>query len=77
MEHNELCLFKSFIFALFQISLSLSSNLLSEAQTDKYKDLRALLQLLSSLCSKDMVKVFFLLISDWQLERDLPVSHTS
>ncbi|CAL5194582.1 unnamed protein product [Lathyrus oleraceus] len=38
-----------------KISLSLSSNLLSEAQTDKYKDLRALLQLLSSLCSKDMI----------------------
>ncbi|XP_073222113.1 uncharacterized protein [Cicer arietinum] len=38
-----------------KISLSLSSSLLSEAQTDKYKDLRALLQLLSSLCSKDMI----------------------
>ncbi|XP_059436603.1 uncharacterized protein LOC132169608 [Corylus avellana] len=40
---------------LFQISLSLSSSLLSEAKTEKYKDLRALLQLLSSLCSKDLV----------------------
>ncbi|KAK7258637.1 hypothetical protein RIF29_24218 [Crotalaria pallida] len=38
-----------------KISLSLSSSLLSEAKTDKYKDLRALLQLLSSLCSKDMI----------------------
>ncbi|XWS58409.1 hypothetical protein CRYUN_Cryun08bG0031600 [Craigia yunnanensis] len=38
-----------------KISLSLSSTLLSEAKTDKYKDLRALLQLLSSLCSKDLV----------------------
>ncbi|KAG4135727.1 hypothetical protein ERO13_D08G234300v2 [Gossypium hirsutum] len=39
----------------FQISISLSSTLLSEAKTEKYKDLRALLQLLSSLCSKDLV----------------------
>uniref|UniRef100_A0A7N2L6Y9 Exportin-4 n=1 Tax=Quercus lobata TaxID=97700 RepID=A0A7N2L6Y9_QUELO len=38
-----------------KISVSLSSSLLSEAKTEKYKDLRALLQLLSSLCSKDMV----------------------
>ncbi|XP_025983755.1 exportin-4 isoform X2 [Glycine max] len=38
-----------------KISLSLSSSLLSEAKTDKYRDLRALLQLLSSLCSKDMI----------------------
>ncbi|KAK7827203.1 exportin-4 [Quercus suber] len=38
-----------------EISVSLSSSLLSEAKTEKYKDLRALLQLLSSLCSKDMV----------------------
>ncbi|KAE8009944.1 hypothetical protein FH972_006349 [Carpinus fangiana] len=38
-----------------KISLSLSSSLLSEAKTEKYKDLRALLQLLSSLCSKDLV----------------------
>ncbi|CAJ1961162.1 unnamed protein product [Sphenostylis stenocarpa] len=38
-----------------KISLSLSSSLLSEAKTDKYKDLRALLQLLSNLCSKDMI----------------------
>ncbi|XP_022719062.1 exportin-4-like isoform X4 [Durio zibethinus] len=38
-----------------KISISLSSTLLSEAKTEKYKDLRALLQLLSSLCSKDLV----------------------
>ncbi|KAI4350108.1 hypothetical protein L6164_010625 [Bauhinia variegata] len=38
-----------------KISLSLSSSLLGEAKTEKYKDLRALLQLLSSLCSKDMI----------------------
>ncbi|GLT76967.1 hypothetical protein SLA2020_485980 [Shorea laevis] len=38
-----------------KISLSLSSSLLSEAKTEQYKDLRALLQLLSSLCSKDLV----------------------
>ncbi|XP_050143396.1 uncharacterized protein LOC126619158 [Malus sylvestris] len=38
-----------------KISISLSSSLLTEAKTEKYKDLRALLQLLSSLCSKDLV----------------------
>ncbi|CAL1382927.1 unnamed protein product [Linum trigynum] len=38
-----------------KISISLSSNLISEANTEKYKDLRALLQLLSSFCSKDLV----------------------
>ncbi|XP_042518028.1 exportin-4 isoform X7 [Macadamia integrifolia] len=38
-----------------KISLSLSSSLLSEARTEKYKDLRALLQLLTNLCSKDLV----------------------
>ncbi|KAK9140443.1 hypothetical protein Scep_010124 [Stephania cephalantha] len=38
-----------------KISLSLSSTLLTEAKTEKYKDLRALLQLLTSLCSKDLV----------------------
>ncbi|XP_039156079.1 exportin-4-like [Eucalyptus grandis] len=38
-----------------KISLSLSSGLLNDAKTEKYKDLRALLQLLSSLCSKDLV----------------------
>lgn len=38
-----------------KISISHSNNLLSEAETEKYKDLRALLQLLSSLCSKDLV----------------------
>ncbi|KAK9292418.1 hypothetical protein L1049_020388 [Liquidambar formosana] len=38
-----------------KISLSSSSSLLSEANTEKYKDLRALLQLLRNLCSKDLV----------------------
>ncbi|VVA33066.1 PREDICTED: exportin-4 [Prunus dulcis] len=38
-----------------EISISLSTSLLTEAKTEKYKDLRALLQLLSSLCSKDLV----------------------
>ncbi|XP_057476244.1 uncharacterized protein LOC130764171 isoform X2 [Actinidia eriantha] len=38
-----------------KISLSLSSSLLTEAKTEKYRDLRALLQLLSNLCSKDLV----------------------
>ncbi|KAF8392178.1 hypothetical protein HHK36_022520 [Tetracentron sinense] len=38
-----------------KISLSLSSRLLNEAKTEKYKDLRALLQLLTNLCSKDLV----------------------
>ncbi|KAJ4968652.1 hypothetical protein NE237_015353 [Protea cynaroides] len=38
-----------------KISLSLSSSLLSEERTEKYKDLRALLQLLKNLCSKDLV----------------------
>ncbi|KAI4370235.1 hypothetical protein MLD38_018605 [Melastoma candidum] len=38
-----------------KISLSTSSALLSDAETDKCKDLRALLQLLSGLCSKDLV----------------------
>uniref|UniRef100_A0A7N0ZUX4 Exportin-4 n=1 Tax=Kalanchoe fedtschenkoi TaxID=63787 RepID=A0A7N0ZUX4_KALFE len=37
------------------ISVSLSSNLQSEANSEKYKDLRALVQLLTSLCSKDLV----------------------
>ncbi|XP_004302094.1 PREDICTED: exportin-4-like [Fragaria vesca subsp. vesca] len=38
-----------------EISISLSSSLSTEAKTEKYKDLRALLQLLSGLCSKDLV----------------------
>ncbi|VVA96444.1 unnamed protein product [Arabis nemorensis] len=41
-----------------KISVSLSSTLLNEAKSEKYKDLRALLQLLSHLCSKDMVVYF-------------------
>ncbi|KAG9445689.1 hypothetical protein H6P81_011817 [Aristolochia fimbriata] len=38
-----------------KISLSLSNSLLNEEKTEKYKDLRALLQLLTNLCSKDLV----------------------
>ncbi|WOL04284.1 exportin-4 isoform X1 [Canna indica] len=38
-----------------KISLSLSTSLQSEAQAEKYKDLRALLQLLTNICSKDLV----------------------
>ncbi|CAA0817180.1 Unknown protein, partial [Striga hermonthica] len=38
-----------------KISVSLSNTLRTEADTEKYKDLRALMQLLSSLCSKDLV----------------------
>lgn len=38
-----------------KILLSLSPGLLNEAETEKYKDLSALLQLLSNLCSKDLV----------------------
>ncbi|KAF3796350.1 Exportin-4 [Nymphaea thermarum] len=38
-----------------KISLGSSSSLLGEAKTEKYKDLRALLQLLTNLCSKDLV----------------------
>ncbi|KAL3655859.1 hypothetical protein CASFOL_000255 [Castilleja foliolosa] len=38
-----------------KIAVSLSNTLRTEADTEKYKDLRALLQLLSSLCSKDLV----------------------
>ncbi|CAK9136368.1 unnamed protein product [Ilex paraguariensis] len=37
------------------ISVSLSSSLQTEADTEKYRDLRALLQLLANLCSKDLV----------------------
>lgn len=38
-----------------KISVSFSSSLISEVNADKYKDLRALLQLLEHLCSKDLV----------------------
>ncbi|GAB2277627.1 hypothetical protein Dimus_012335 [Dionaea muscipula] len=40
---------------LGKISLNRSSSLANEANAEKYKDLRALLQLLASLCSKDLV----------------------
>ncbi|KAL2549192.1 hypothetical protein Fot_10722 [Forsythia ovata] len=38
-----------------KISVSLSNSLRIEADTERYKDLRALLQLLANLCSKDLV----------------------
>ncbi|GMH10488.1 hypothetical protein Nepgr_012329 [Nepenthes gracilis] len=38
-----------------QISMSRSSTLINEAKAEKFKCLRALLQLLASLCSKDLV----------------------
>lgn len=38
-----------------KISLSQSSALVNEEKTEKYKDLRALIQLLASLCSKDLI----------------------
>ncbi|KAM0005333.1 putative armadillo-like helical, exportin [Helianthus debilis subsp. tardiflorus] len=40
-----------------KISVSISSSLQSEANAEKYRDLRALLQLLQKLCTKDMVDV--------------------
>ncbi|XP_066370496.1 uncharacterized protein [Miscanthus floridulus] len=38
-----------------KVMLSLSSSLRSESQAEKYKDLRALLRLLTNICSKDLV----------------------
>ncbi|KAG0575366.1 hypothetical protein KC19_VG340300 [Ceratodon purpureus] len=38
-----------------KVSVSASVNLLNESQTEKYKDLRALLQLLTNLSSKDLI----------------------
>lgn len=46
------------ILLLPQISVGLSNSLRSEADAEKHKDLRALLQLLSNLCSKDLVTLF-------------------
>ncbi|KAD7477480.1 hypothetical protein E3N88_00616 [Mikania micrantha] len=40
-----------------KISVSTSSSLQSEENAEKYRDLRALLQLLQKLCTKDMVDV--------------------
>ncbi|GJN20859.1 hypothetical protein PR202_gb08288 [Eleusine coracana subsp. coracana] len=37
------------------VMLSLSSSLRNESQAEKYKDLRALLRLLTNICSKDLV----------------------
>ncbi|XP_034224433.1 exportin-4 isoform X2 [Prunus dulcis] len=64
LEAQETAIVVNFCMSLLQlysannigkISISLSTSLLTEAKTEKYKDLRALLQLLSSLCSKDLV----------------------
>lgn len=41
-----------------QISIGLSNSLRNEADAEKYKDLRALLRLLTNLCSKDLVPLF-------------------
>ncbi|KAL3681977.1 hypothetical protein R1sor_024933 [Riccia sorocarpa] len=38
-----------------KVSISKSNNILSESQTEKYKDLRVLLQLLTNLSSKDLI----------------------
>lgn len=38
-----------------KMSVSLSTSLCNEAYAEKYKDLRALLQLLTNICSKDLV----------------------
>ncbi|ONM05869.1 exportin-4 isoform X4 [Zea mays] len=38
-----------------KVMLSLSSSLRNESQAEKYKDLRALLRLLTNICSKDLV----------------------
>ncbi|KAG2537518.1 exportin-4-like isoform X1 [Panicum virgatum] len=38
-----------------KVMLSVSSSLRSESQAEKYKDLRALLRLLTNICSKDLV----------------------
>ena len=40
--------------------LSLSSSLRNESQAEKYKDLRALLRLLTNICSKDLVSFVLL-----------------
>eukprot|EP01018_Ginkgo_biloba_P030182 Gb_04408 [translate_table: standard] len=64
LEANDTAILFSFCVRLLQIysshnigkvSLSLSRNLLTETETEKYKDLRALLQLLTNLSSKDLV----------------------
>lgn len=49
-----------------KISVSVSSSLQSEANAEKYRDLRALLQLLQKLCTKDMVDVSSAAIDDQQ-----------
>ncbi|XP_047982245.1 exportin-4 isoform X1 [Salvia hispanica] len=64
LEANETATMVDFCMRLLQqysshnigkISVGLSNSLRNEADVEKYKDLRALLQLLSNLCSKDMV----------------------
>ncbi|KAJ3682348.1 hypothetical protein LUZ60_014921 [Juncus effusus] len=64
LEAKETSVLISFCMSLLQIysshnigkiSLSLSSSMWSESQSEKYKDLRALLQLLTNICSKDLI----------------------
>ena len=45
-----------------QISISTSTSLLNEAKATKYKGLRALIQLLTHLCTKDLVLNFYFII---------------
>ncbi|KAL2619846.1 hypothetical protein R1flu_000051 [Riccia fluitans] len=47
-----------------KVSVSKSMNILSEKQTEKYKDLRVLLQLLTNLSSKDLIDFAFDVSSD-------------
>ncbi|VFQ81253.1 unnamed protein product [Cuscuta campestris] len=64
LEARETAVAVSFCMSLIQlyssqnigkISLSRSKSICSEEDTERYKDIRALLQLLSSLCSKDLI----------------------
>ncbi|VFQ63871.1 unnamed protein product [Cuscuta campestris] len=64
LEARETAVAVSFCMSLIQlyssqnigkISLSRSKSMCSEEDTERYKDIRALLQLLSSLCSKDLI----------------------
>ncbi|VAH16318.1 unnamed protein product [Triticum turgidum subsp. durum] len=64
LDGKETSVLMSFCLRLLQIysshnigkvMLSLSSTLRSESQSEKYKDLRALLRLLTNICSKDLV----------------------
>ncbi|KAK1284705.1 hypothetical protein QJS10_CPB21g00067 [Acorus calamus] len=64
LENKETAILVNFCMKLLQIysaqnigkvSVSSSSSLLSQVKVEKYKDLRALLKLLTNLCSKDLV----------------------